>query len=87
MAYSKTLQCCWTSWRAVSDTTLELHSPEQNAPDMAGCIKIAKFLLPGVTLIRTYSDRSRDTMYMKSADGQWSAARPLSARLRSGQDA
>lgn len=76
MTYSEDLQCCWTSWRAASPDTLELRMNDGNAPDMAGCIKVATFLMPGVQVIRAYSDRLRDTIYTRRGDGQWVAARP-----------
>jgi hypothetical protein len=79
MAYCERLQCEWSSWSAVSPDTLELRMPDGNAPDMSGCIAVAEFLMPGVNAIYTYSDRMRDTKYLKRADGTWSASRPGAA--------
>ena len=71
-AWNKNLMCIWRQISASQqENSVTICLPEGNCCDMRGAIKIAEFLLPGVTTIQTVAGKKYDTMYQKHDSGRW----------------
>ncbi|MFZ9922771.1 MAG: hypothetical protein ACO3E4_07660 [Candidatus Nanopelagicaceae bacterium] len=64
--WSEELQCRYMSWIAEDITTLILRTPDEyNKCDMAGCIRIAKKIMPEVTKIVVFEGSRKGAVYTK----------------------
>jgi hypothetical protein len=64
--WNEELQCRYMSWMADDLTTLILKTPDQyNKCDMAGCIRVAKNIMPEVTKIVVMEGAKKGSVYTK----------------------
>jgi hypothetical protein len=63
------LQCHWLGWLPDGNDGLVLHTPPLNFPDMAGCVDLAKSVMPGVRLITCMSQGITHTVYKLNESG------------------
>lgn len=75
-SHNKILQCCWQSFHVVGPGKLAIALPDGNCTDMGGAIRIAKTLMPDVSVIYTISGGEPDTMYCKEGK-DWKAYESL----------
>lgn len=75
--WSDELQCKYHSWTATNLTTLMLRTPdEDNVCDMAGCIRVAKQLLPDVSKIIVFEGGRLGCVYSRKGI-RWTSGREL----------
>ncbi len=72
----------WRSWTVTAPTGLRLDLPKYDSTDMTGCIEVAKFLMPEVTVIHVYAGGVSDVLYKltnKNDPPEWEAfdTRPM----------
>ena len=71
-AFSNALATTWDLWAARRPGELTLWMPKGACCDMDGAVRVGTFLMPEVTVIRTFSGMRADTMYRK-VDDKWEA--------------
>jgi hypothetical protein len=73
--WSDELQCRYLSWTATNLTTLLLRTPdEHNKCDMAGCIRVAKQLMPDVSKIIVFEGGRLGCVYTRKGI-KWTSGR------------
>jgi hypothetical protein len=76
-AFSPDLQASWKAWKVMGPDALRVDLAEGHCVDMAGCLRIAEALMPGVRIIATYSGSSKDTVYIRNGSRGWWGFIPL----------
>jgi hypothetical protein len=74
--YDLDLKCAWTSWSVTGEQSLRLDMPPSHCCDMTGAIRVARRLMPDVTMIESFAGGERDTAYQLQSSGAWRVIRP-----------
>ena len=80
-ASSDALMCGWHCWQVMEPGTLGLVIRRLHSPDMTGCIRVAKALMPEVSAIYVFNERVHsdacETVYKLTRHGanppEWEA--------------